>query len=40
MTYYIKDKKRIIQQAENGVNQLKKYTIEHQLDEFEKTYKA
>ena len=40
MTYYIKDKKRIIQQAENGVNQLEKYTIEHQLDEFEKAYEA
>ena len=39
MTYYIKDKKRIIRHAENGVNQLEKYTIEHQLVEFEKIYK-
>ena len=40
MTYYINDKKRIVQQAENGVNQLKKYTIEHQLNEFEIVYKG
>ena len=40
MMYYIEDKKRIIQQAENGVNQLEKYTIEHQLDEFEIIYKG
>ena len=40
MTYYIKDKKRIIRQAENGVNQLEKYTIEYQLVEFEKAYKV
>lgn len=39
MTYYINDKKRIVQQAENGVNQLEKYTIEHQIIEFETVYK-
>lgn len=39
MTYYIEDKKRIIKQAENGVDQLEKYTIEHQMIEFEKVYK-
>lgn len=39
MMYYLKDKNRILQQAENGVNELKKYTIEHQLNEFEKVYK-
>ena len=40
MTYYINDKKRIVQQAENGVNRLEKYTIEHQLNEFEIVYKG
>ena len=40
MTYYIEDKKQIIKQAENGVNQLERYTIEHQLNEFEKIYKV
>ena len=36
MTYYIKDKKRIIRHAENGVNQLEKYTIEHQWSNLKK----
>ena len=40
MTYYIEDKKQIIKQAENGVNQLERYTIEHQLNEFEIVYKG
>lgn len=40
MMYYIEEKKRIIQQAKNGVNQLEKHTIEHQLVEFEKVYEA
>ncbi len=40
MMYYIEDKNRIIQQAVNSVNQLEKYTIDHQLDEFEKVYET
>ena len=40
MTYYIEDKKQIVKQAENGVNQLERYTIEHQLNEFEIVYKG
>lgn len=40
MTYYIEDKNQIIKQAENGVNQLERYTIEHQLNEFEIVYKG
>lgn len=39
MNYFIHSPKEILKQAENGINELTRYTIEHQLAEFEKCYR-